>query len=110
MSLILIDLAYLGTKGIFYAGVFLVKGTYNVIASVAGYDPIVDTPTEEQSVVGELKSLKDEIRSLKEELSNINHDTFVLVDETDKIRLEPMAVHDTSYEMDDTSDDKCTTL
>ena len=71
MSLFLFDLAYLGTKGVLNLSYYLVKGSYNLIAGFAGYDPIEEPLTEQEVLLQEMKEIKEELKQMKESVSSI---------------------------------------
>ena len=71
MSLFLFDLAYLGTKGVLNLSYYLVKGSYNLIAGFAGYDPIEEPPTEQEILLQEMKAIKEELKQMKESVASI---------------------------------------
>ena len=82
MSLLLIDLAYLGIKGATSLSWFVVKNSYNLVAYTVGAEQIADpTPTNEtQELLTELRSLRKEVHQLKSQMEYINDQTYQLVD------------------------------
>ena len=81
MSLLMIDIAYVGTKSLLSFGYYVVKGTYNGIAYLTGHEMITDRETStEKDLLAEIKSLRGEMDSLRKEIMHINEDTFLLVD------------------------------
>ncbi len=82
MSLLMIDLAYLGTKTIFHVGYYLVKGTYNTVAYLTGHEMIEEKDedkTDNQALLDEIKNLRNEMDGLRKEIKTINDDTYMLV-------------------------------
>lgn len=85
MSLLMIDLAYLGTKSLINVGYYLAKGTYNGFAYLAGYEMIQEEEeVNEKDLVKEIRKLRNEMDSLRKEIKYINEDTFLLVDRSYK--------------------------
>ena len=84
MSLLMIDLAYLGTKTIIQVGYYIVKGTYNTVAYFTGSDlivePIDDKATDNRALLDEIKTLRNEMDHLRKEIKTINDDTYMLLD------------------------------
>ena len=81
MSLLMIDLAYLGTKSLLSLGYYVAKGTYNGIAYITGNEPIKDEEKlTDKNLLAEIKSLRSEMDHLRKEIKHINEDTFLLVD------------------------------
>ena len=80
MSLLIIDLAYLAVKGTAAASYQIVKGGYNIYAYAAGSQYWEDSPSEKDSLIQEISSLRNEIGELKSQIKHINEDTFYLVD------------------------------
>lgn len=71
MSLILLDIAYIGTKGLLNVGYYLAKGSYNLVAGMAGYEPIQEAPTETELLLQEIRSLKTELQELKGDMLEV---------------------------------------
>ena len=69
MSLLLFDLAYLGTKGVLNLSYYLVKGSYNIIAGLAGYDPIQEPLTEQETLLQEMKAIREELKQMKDSVA-----------------------------------------
>lgn len=67
MSLLFVDLAYLGIKSIYSIGYYTVKYSYNTIAYLSGNEYIVDKEVVDTNelVLKELKELRKEIAILK---------------------------------------------
>ena len=84
MSLLMIDLAYLGTKTIIQVGYYIAKGTYNTVAYFTGSDLIVeptdDKVTDNKVLLDEIKTLRNEMDHLRKEIKTINDDTYMLLD------------------------------
>ena len=84
MSLLMIDLAYLGTKTIIQVGYYIAKGTYNTVAYFTGSDLIVeptdDKDTDNKALLDEIKTLRNEMDHLRKEIKTINDDTYMLLD------------------------------
>ena len=87
MSLLMIDLAYLGTKTIIQVGYYIAKGTYNTVAYFTGSDlivePIDDKATDNKVLLDEIKTLRNEMDHLRMEIKTINDDTYMLLDNKD---------------------------
>jgi hypothetical protein len=105
MSLFLIDLAYIGVKGIYTIGYYTVKFSYNSIAYMTGSEYMVDKEVIDtnQLVLQELKELRREISVLKiqKELTTKKAyiaDTLDFEPEIDNT-LEPHIVCFEDYEM-----------
>lgn len=66
MSLLLIDLTYLGVKTIISISRYIGVATYNIVAIASGNDTIYFFPkTDTQLLIEEIKDLKKELRDLK---------------------------------------------
>jgi hypothetical protein len=68
MSLFIFDLAYLGTKSVFNLSYYVLKGTYNIVAGLTGYDPIVEPLTEQEVLLQEMKGIREELKIMKESI------------------------------------------
>lgn len=81
MSLLMIDLAYLGTKSLLSIGYYVAKGTYKGIAYLTGNEQMDESENvSEEDLLREIKNLRGEMDSLRKEIRHINEDTFLLVD------------------------------
>ena len=99
MSLLMIDLAYLGTKTLINLGYYVVKGSYNTVAYLTGNDLIEERETNPDTILlDEIKSLRSEMDGLRKEIKQIHDDSFLLVDNHDDTRIvanvEDDMVHD----------------
>ena len=67
MSLLFVDLAYLGIKSLYSIGYYTVKYSYNAIAYMSGSEYMVDKEVVDTNelVLKELKELRKEIAILK---------------------------------------------
>jgi len=110
MSLLLIDLAYLGAKGAVSLSWFLAKNSYNLVAYGFGAEPIQDTPdtSETQQLLQEIRGLRDEVTQLKSQMEYINDQTYQLVDPNCLTSGDDeVTVHDTDAEaLTKVNDDK----
>ena len=76
MSLIFIDLVYLGIKGICSIGYYTLKYGYNTIAYLSGSEPIVD-----KEVIDINKLVLEELKELRKEISILKNNKQLNIDE-----------------------------
>ena len=83
MSLILIDLAYIGSKLVVNIGYYLCKGTYNTVNYIRGKNIYVEnTKTEHQLLIEEIKYLRSELNEIKYKnvtIKEIPNDEFIII-------------------------------
>ena len=105
MSLLLIDVAYLGLKSATTLGWYLAKQSYNLVAYTVGSEPIVDEKetSETQELLKEIRGLREEVGRLKSQMEYINDQTYQLVDPN---HLSDTEVDEPSTVMNESSTEK----
>jgi len=95
MSLLLIDLTYLGIKTISSVSKYIGIATYNLLALAGGYQTIYFFPKSENQL------LIEEIRGLKKEISSLRGLVTYQHPELDYIAVEEMVNQDSVAEIQD---------
>lgn len=90
MSLLLIDLGYLGIKTCYYVSKYIGITTFNIIAIVSGSETLsYFSKSKEDLLIEEVKNLRSEIIVIKELLGSKNGEPieYIYIDEIDNQKL-----------------------
>ena len=97
MSLILVDLGYLGIKTCFYVSKYIGITTFNIVAYMSG-SPTLEyfSKTKEDILIDEVKNLKSELIVIKELMGTRPQDTieYIYIDEIEDDEDDKDSDHD----------------